>query len=138
MASVSRRPPAPSQTPLRLACMIGSKAASNDGRPWAWSKDIYSCWWPIPSLRMTTTGNMWRSSRSFRTEKPIERKDDVMKNKDADTVGFQIEPSNLHTLTEAQKAELDADRKRVVSGKGGGGGVAFGDSRTMKKKKNNK
>src|SRR3546814_4757814 len=84
MASVSRRPPAPSQTPLRLACMIGSKAASNDGRPWAWSKDIYSCWWPTPSLRMTTTANMWRSSISFRPEKPIERKDDVMKKKDAD------------------------------------------------------
>src|SRR3546814_13821592 len=72
MASVSRRPPAPSQTPLRLACMIGSKAASNDGRPWDWSKDIYSCWWPTPSLRMTTTANMWRSSISFRPEKQID------------------------------------------------------------------
>src|SRR3546814_11685785 len=94
MASVSRRPPAPSQTPLRLACMIGSKAASNDGRPWAWSKDIYSCWWPTPSLRMTTTANMWRSSISFRPEKPIERKDDVMKKKEADTVRFQLDPGN--------------------------------------------
>src|SRR3546814_6219494 len=105
MASVSRRPPAPSQTPLRLACMIGSKAASNDGRPWAWSKDIYSCWWPTPSLRMTTTANMWRSSISFRPEKPIERKDDVMKKKDADTVRFQLDPGNLPPLTEAQRSE---------------------------------
>src|SRR3546814_12015664 len=86
------------QTPLRLACMIGSKAASNDGRPWAWSKDIYSCWWPTPSLRMTTTANMWRSSISFRPEKPIERKDDVMKKKDADTVRFQLDPGNLPPL----------------------------------------
>src|SRR3546814_15807653 len=65
---------------------LPSKAASNDGRPWAWSKDIYSCWWPTPSLRMTTTANMWRSSISFRPEKPDERKDDVMTKKYADTV----------------------------------------------------
>src|SRR3546814_10170085 len=108
MASVSRRPPAPSQTPLRLACMIGSKAASNDGRPWAWSKDIYSCWWPTPSLRMTTTANMWRSSISFRPEKPIDRKDDVMKKKDANTVRSQLDPGNLPHLTGAQKPELAA------------------------------
>src|SRR3546814_19291161 len=88
--------------------MIGSKAASNDGRPWAWSKDIYSCWWPTPSLRMTTTATMWRSSISFRPDKPIERKDDVMKKKDADTVRFQLDQGNLTPLTEAQKAELDS------------------------------
>src|SRR3546814_20539493 len=76
-------------TTLFRSCMIGSKAARNDGRPWAWSKDIYSCWWPTPSLRMTTTANMWRSSISFRPEKPFERKDDVMKKRDADTVSFQ-------------------------------------------------
>src|SRR3546814_19475389 len=56
---------------------------------------------------MTTTANMWRSSISFRPEKPIERKDDVMKKKDADTVRFQLDPGNLPPLTEAQKAELD-------------------------------
>src|SRR3546814_15703759 len=100
MASVSRRPPAPSQTPLRLACMIGSKAASNDGRPWAWSKDIYSCWWPTPSLRMTTTANMWRSYISFRPETPIERKEDVMKKKEDDKGSLKIEPGTLPHLTE--------------------------------------
>src|SRR3546814_991375 len=52
--------------------------------------------------------NMWRSSISFRPEKPIEREDDVMKKKDADTVRFQLDPGNLPPLTEAQKAELDA------------------------------
>src|SRR3546814_4992003 len=57
---------------------------------------------------MTTKSNMWRSSRSLRPEKPIERKDDVMKKKDADTVRFQLDPGNLPPLTEAQKAELDA------------------------------
>src|SRR3546814_18869828 len=57
---------------------------------------------------MTTTANMWRSSISFRPEKPIERKDDVMKKKDDDTVRFQLDPGNLPPLTEAQKAELDA------------------------------
>src|SRR3546814_2116870 len=117
MAAVSRRPPSASQTPWRVACMIGSKAASNDCRPWAWSKDIYSCWWPIPSLRMTTTANMWRSSISFRPEKPIERKDDVMKKKDADTVRFQLDPGNLPPLTEAQKAELDALQAMPDSGR---------------------
>src|SRR3546814_12000083 len=91
MASVSRRPPAPSQTPLRLACMIGSKAASNDGRPWAWSTDIYSCWWPTPSLRMTTTANMLRSSLTFRPEQPTERNDDLMETKDDDTVRFTLD-----------------------------------------------
>src|SRR3546814_15313526 len=126
MASVSRRPPAPSQTPLRLACMIGSKAASNDGRPWAWSKDIYSCWWPTPSLRMTTTANMWRSSISFRPEKPIERKDDVMKKKDADTVRFQLDPGNLPPLTEAQKDELDALQAMPDSG------IDYSDAPTLK------
>src|SRR3546814_20153823 len=108
MASVSRRPPAPSQTPLRLACMIGSKAASNDGRPWAWSKDIYSCWWTTPSLRMTTTANMSRSSISFRTEKPIERKDDVMTKKDDNHVRFQLDPGNMPPLHEAPKAQTEA------------------------------
>src|SRR3546814_11872665 len=82
----------------------------------AWSKDIYSCWWPTPSLRMTTTANMWRSSISFRPEKPIERKDDVMKKKDADTVRFQLDPGNLPPLTEAQKAELDALQAMPDSG----------------------
>src|SRR3546814_11790667 len=57
---------------------------------------------------MTTTANMWRSSISFRPEKPIERKDDVMKKTAADTVRFQLDPGNLTPLTEAQKAELDA------------------------------
>src|SRR3546814_17122834 len=102
MASVSRRPPAPSQTPLRLACMIGTKAASHDGRPWAWSKDIYSCCWPTPSLRMTTTANMWRSSISFRPEKPSKRKEDVMKKKEADTVHLQLVPGYLPPLNEDQ------------------------------------
>src|SRR3546814_6213625 len=106
MASVSRRPPAPSQTPLRLACMIGSKAASNDGRPWAWSKDISSCWWPTPSLRMTTTANMWRLSISFRPEKPNERKDEVMKKKDADKDRFELNSGNLSLLTEAYTSDL--------------------------------
>src|SRR3546814_21175025 len=56
---------------------------------------------------MTTTANMWRSSISFRPEKPIERKDDVMKKKDADIVRFQLDLGNLPPLHEAQKAELD-------------------------------
>src|SRR3546814_1096736 len=93
-----------------------SKAASNDGRTWDWSKYIYSCWWPTQSLRMTTTANMWISSISFRPEKPIERKDDVMKKKDADTVRFQLDPGNLPPLTEAQKAELDALQAMPDSG----------------------
>src|SRR3546814_6751466 len=75
-----------------------------------------ACWWPTPSLRMTTTANMWRSSISFRPEKPIERKDDVMKKKDADTVRFQLDPGNLPPLTEAQKAELDALQAMPDSG----------------------
>src|SRR3546814_16094205 len=117
MASVSRRPPAPSQTPLRLACMIGSKAASNDGRPWAWSKDIHSCWWPTLSLRMTTSANMWRSSISFRTAKPNDRKAEVMKRQDAEPVRSQLHPDNLPPVTESQKHEMDAlhakrERKR--------------------------
>src|SRR3546814_17986125 len=116
MASVSRRPPAPSQTPLRLACMIGSKAASNDGRPWAWSKDIYSCWWPTPSMRMTTPANMWRSSISFRTEKPIARKDEVMGKPVDDTVRFHQDPRNLPPFPEAQTAKRDAPQAVPVTG----------------------
>src|SRR3546814_11530721 len=65
---------------------------------------------------MTTTANMWRSSISFRPEKPIERKDDVMKKKDADTVRFQLDPGNLPPLPEAQKAELDALQATPASG----------------------
>src|SRR3546814_18119711 len=65
---------------------------------------------------MTTTANMWRSSISFRPEKPIERKDDVMKKKDADIVRFQLDPGNLPPLTEAQKAELDALQAMPDSG----------------------
>src|SRR3546814_12783548 len=65
---------------------------------------------------MTTTANMWRSSISFRPEKPIERKDDVMKKKDADTVRFQLDPGNLPPLTEAQKAELEALHAMPASG----------------------
>src|SRR3546814_6252044 len=60
--------------------------------------------------------NMWRSSISFRPEKPIERQDDVMKKKDADTVRFQLDPGNLPPLTEAQKAELDALQAMPDSG----------------------
>src|SRR3546814_2240547 len=56
---------------------------------------------------------IWRSSISFQPEKPIERKDDVMKKKDADTVRFQLDPGNLPPLTEAQKAELDAQIGRA-------------------------
>src|SRR3546814_12654197 len=65
---------------------------------------------------MTTTANMWRSSISFRPEKPIERKDDVMKQKDADTVRFQLDSGNLPPLPEAQKAELDALQAMPASG----------------------
>src|SRR3546814_1222105 len=65
---------------------------------------------------MTTTANMWRSSISFRPEKPIERKDDVMKKKDADTIRFQLDPGTLPPLTEAKKAELDALQAMPDSG----------------------
>src|SRR3546814_8801349 len=85
--------------------MIGSKAASNDGRPWAWSKEIYSCWWPTTSMRMTKTANMWRSSISFRPEKPIKRKDDVMKKKETDNVRFQLDPGNLTLFHEEQQTQ---------------------------------
>src|SRR3546814_7833715 len=77
---------------------------------------LFRAWWPTPSLRMTTTANRWRSSISFRPEKPIERKDDVMKKKDADTVRFQLDPGNLPPWTEAQKAELDALQAMPDSG----------------------
>src|SRR3546814_2244248 len=59
---------------------------------------------------------MWRSSISFRPEKPIERKDDVMKKTDAAPVRFQLDPGNLPPLTEAQKAELDALQAMPDSG----------------------
>src|SRR3546814_663974 len=71
---------------------------------------------PTQTKTIKTTANMWRSSISFRPEKPIERKDDVMKKKDADTVRFQLDPGNLPPLTEAQKAELDALQAMPDSG----------------------
>src|SRR3546814_12343659 len=124
--------------------MIGSKAVSNDGRPWAWSKDIYTCWWPTPSLSMTTTANMWRSSISFRPEKPIERKADGMKQKDADTVRFALDPGNLPPLPEAPQAALAVlpakpeERKSVVWGKSVTGRGDLGGSSNIKKKKHMK
>src|SRR3546814_11804955 len=80
-----------------------------------WSSDVCSSDL-TPSLMMTTTANMWRSSISFRPEKPIERKDDVMKKKDADTVRFQLDPGNLPPLTEAKKAELRSAERPVGKG----------------------
>src|SRR3546814_17224779 len=80
---------------------------------------------PTPSLRMTTSANMLSSSISFQPEKPSERKDDVMKKKDADTVRFQHDPGNLPPLTEAQKAELDALQAMTDSG------IDYSDATTL-------
>src|SRR3546814_17253989 len=74
---------------------------------------------------MTTTAKMWKSSISFRPEKPIERKDDVKKEKDADTVRFQLDPGNLPPLTEAQKAELEALQAMPD------GGIDYSDATAM-------
>lgn len=72
--------------------------------------------WPTLLSSKTMTASMWRSFISFRLERPIERKGDVMKKKDADTVRFQLDPDNLPPLTEAQQAELDALQACRIAG----------------------